>query len=192
MKASEQIQVEVVLVHAPVVNKIGETIGSAVTNLDLHDIARAGKTFGVETFWVVTPYEEQQNLVNQITSHWTAGHGGKVASDRAEALSIIKVSPDLESVIASSTQKNGRKPFILTSCAKALTNELHYEAVRDKIFDGEPVMLLFGTAWGLAPSVMEIADATLPPLKGGSSFNHLSVRSAVSIILDRLLSVDRY
>ena len=182
------IHVEVVLVHAPVVNKRGETIGSAVTNLDLHDIARAGKTFGVETFWVVTPYEEQQNLVDQITSHWTAGHGGKVASDRAEALSIIEVSPDLDAVIASSTLKNGRRPLILTTCAKDLDNQLHYESVRDKIYGGEPIMLLFGTAWGLAPSAMELADATLPPIKGGGRFNHLSVRSAVSIILDRLLS----
>ena len=35
------------LVHYPVVNRRGEVIVSALINLDLHDIARAAKTFGV-------------------------------------------------------------------------------------------------------------------------------------------------
>ena len=59
------LRVDVALVHYPVVSRIGETIGSAVTNLDLHDIARAGRTFGVTTYWVVTPFHEQQELAGQ-------------------------------------------------------------------------------------------------------------------------------
>ena len=45
----------VALIHHPVVNKNGMIIGSAVTNMDLHDIARAGRTFGVRGYYVVTP-----------------------------------------------------------------------------------------------------------------------------------------
>ena len=42
-------------------------------------------------------------------------------------------------------------------------------------------------SWGLAPDVFETAEATLPSIRGVGEFNHLSVRSAVAITLDRLL-----
>ena len=45
------------LIHHPVVNRRGEPITAAVTNLDLPDIARAALTFGVRSFFVVTPLE---------------------------------------------------------------------------------------------------------------------------------------
>ena len=51
------------------------------------------------------------------------------------------------------------------------------------------MLLLFGTAHGLAPELSETADYTLPPIESTTGYNHLSVRSAVSIILDRLLGV---
>jgi hypothetical protein len=50
-------------------------------------------------------------------------------------------------------------------------------------------LLLFGTGWGLADEVLEAADALLPPLAGPSGYNHLSVRAAAAIVLDRLLQV---
>jgi len=59
----------------PVVNRKGEVIGSAVTNLDLHDIARACRTFGVHTYWVITPFARQRELSSQILAHWLTGHG---------------------------------------------------------------------------------------------------------------------
>lgn len=186
MTTAEAVQIDVALVHAPVVNRNGEVIGSAVTNLDLHDIARAGKTYGVDTYWVVTPYSEQQTLVRQIIEHWTQGHGAKSATDRAAALSIVQVVHDVETVIARSTQRFGRRPLVLATCAAEKDNQLPYGTVRERMLEGEPVLLLFGTAWGLAPQVMEVADAVLPPIRGVGAFNHLSVRSAVSIILDRL------
>lgn len=180
--------VEVVLVHAPVVNRNGETIGSAVTNLDLHDIARAGKTYGVETYWVVTPYEEQQALVHEIVDHWRDGYGAKKDSDRAQALSLVQVSPDVENVIEQATQKYGRRPVVLVTGASSVQNLVDYQETRQLIEEGVPVLLFFGTAWGLDSQVVEMADGSLPPIRGRTSFNHLSVRSAVSIILDRLLA----
>lgn len=41
--------VSIALVHYPVLGKKGEIIGSAITNLDLHDIARTAKTYGMKT-----------------------------------------------------------------------------------------------------------------------------------------------
>jgi hypothetical protein len=47
-------------------------------------------------------------------------------------------------------------------------------------------LLLFGTAWGLDPTVIDTADYTLEPIRGRTDYNHLSVRSAVAIVVDRL------
>jgi hypothetical protein len=54
-----------------------------------------------------------------------------------------------------------------------------------------PSLILFGTGWGLAPAVLDQADAFLAPLRGASpdGYNHLSVRAACAIVLDRLLAV---
>lgn len=183
-----EFRLDLALIHHPVVNRSGEIIGSAVTNLDLHDIARAGKTFGVRNYWVVTPYALQQELAESIVRHWTDGYGGRVNSDRAKALSLIKISPSLEAVLAAMTEQDGCRPTIIATSAAAQEKRISYQELRQKIVvEQKPVLILLGTAWGLAPEVMELADAVLPPIQGTGSFNHLSVRSAAAIILDRLL-----
>jgi hypothetical protein len=48
------------------------------------------------------------------------------------------------------------------------------------------VLLVFGTGWGLAAPVVEEAHAVLEPIRGPGPWNHLSVRSACAIALDRL------
>lgn len=181
------MRVDVALVHYPVVNRHGETIGSAVTNLDLHDIARAGKTYGVGTYWVITPFAEQQELARQIVGHWTQGYGGTVNSDRSQALTIIEVCATLDDALEGATRRFGTRPLVLATCAKHQSNTRSFVQVRELLHTDTPVLLLFGTAWGLSPEVMARVDGVLPPLCGPTTFNHLSVRSAASIILDRLL-----
>jgi len=189
MAADRAVRLDVALIHYPVVNRSGEIIGSAVTNLDLHDIARAGCTYGVDTYWVVTPYARQRELAEKIVRHWTEGYGGSVNPDRKQALSLIRVCADLDEVLVATARKWGRKPLVLATCARRQRNTLSYSAVRQQVRQGEPLLLLFGTAWGLAPAALAAVAATLPPLRGPGEFNHLSVRSAVSIILDRLLAI---
>lgn len=173
--------------HYPVINRHGETIGSAVTNLDLHDIARAGKTYGVSTYWLVTPFAEQQQLAGQIVGHWVNGHGGRVNSDRGAALSLVSICSDLAEAVAGSTERLGEAPLILATCARWQDNTISYETIRQQVWSGRPILLVFGTAWGLDADILARADGVLPPLCGRTGFNHLSVRSAASIILDRLL-----
>ncbi|CAK8710946.1 tRNA (guanine-N(1)-)-methyltransferase C-terminal domain-containing protein [Candidatus Electronema halotolerans] len=183
-----EFRFDLALIHHPVVNRVGEIIGSAVTNLDLHDIARAGKTFGVRNYWVVTPYPLQQELADSIVRHWTDGYGGRVNTDRAKALSLIRISPSLEAVLDAMTDQDGCRPKIVATSAAAQEKRISYAELRQEIVARhQPVLLLLGTAWGLAPEVMELAEAVLPPIQGPGPFNHLSVRSAASIILDRLL-----
>ncbi|HEY6838272.1 MAG TPA: RNA methyltransferase, partial [Geobacteraceae bacterium] len=62
------------------------------------------------------------------------------------------------------------------------------EALAHMVCDAEqPYLLVFGTGWGLTEELFERADLVLRPIKGPGSYNHLSVRSAAAIILDRLL-----
>lgn len=177
----------IALVHSPVLNKNGENIGSAVTNLDLHDIARAAKTYGVDHYYVTTPYEDQKQLVQEIVDHWQTGHGAQYNPARKEALSIVRLADSLQTVLEELTAEYGRAPFVVTTSARLYQNTIAYRGLAQRIHAGTPVLLLFGTAHGLAPEVMDFADAVLPPIQGGTAYNHLSVRSAASIILDRLL-----
>ena len=184
----ESLKIDVALIHYPVVNRTGELIGSAVTNLDLHDIARAGCTYGVENYWVVTPDTQQQELVGKIVAHWTGGYGGSVNPHRKDALSLIRICSGLDDVVNGITEKWGLRPLVLATCARPGQKTIEFEAVRDMISEGRPLLLLFGTAWGLAQEILTGADEILPPLRGVGEYNHLSVRSAVSITLDRLLA----
>ncbi|MBV5305805.1 MAG: RNA methyltransferase [Desulfobulbaceae bacterium] len=181
--------VDIALIHYPVINKGGETIGSAVTNLDLHDIARAAQTYGVDNYYVVTPYTDQHSLIQEILDHWQTGHGATYNPARKAALERIKISASLETTIAMVTEQRGRKPLLLTTSARVQENSLSYPETRLRIEGGEPILLLFGTGHGLAPQITESADYSLLPIESITGYNHLSVRSAVSIILDRLLGV---
>jgi len=188
-KKDSDIALDIALIHYPVINKTGETIGSAVTNLDLHDIARAARTFGVDHYYIVTPYSDQQALVQEILDHWQTGYGATYNPARKSALDRVKISESLAAVINLITEQRGQKPLILTTSARVQKNSISYRETRRRIATGEPILLLFGTAHGLATELSETADYTLPPIESTTGYNHLSVRSAVSIILDRLLGV---
>lgn len=180
--------IDVALIHYPVVNKNGDIIGSAVTNLDLHDIARAGCTYGIGTYWVVLPDAMQQEVAAKIIGHWTEGYGGKVNPDRRDALSLIRICSSLDEVIDGLTEQDNKPPFILATSARKDKRTMGFNAVRRMSESDRRLLILFGTAWGLAPEIMERVDGILPPLMGKGRYNHLSVRSAASIILDRIMA----
>ncbi|NOR26562.1 MAG: RNA methyltransferase [Desulforhopalus sp.] len=177
----------IALIHHPVVNKKSEVIGSAVTNLDIHDIARAAKTYGVSRYFITTPYEDQQQLVRELLAHWQTGHGATYNPARKEALSIVQLADSFDEVLTILTKQYGTRPLVVGTSALIRDNTLSYQKLAEKIKQRYPVLLLFGTAHGLAPEIVQLTDATLPPIKGGTEYNHLSVRSAASIIIDRLL-----
>jgi hypothetical protein len=179
--------VDIALIHFPVINKSGETIGSAVTNLDIHDIARAAKTFGVDDYYIVTPYSDQQKLIQEIIEHWRTGHGAGYNPARKSALELVRLEDSLEDVIRRITDRRGQTPVLITTSAQQQEKGITFAATRYSIASEDPILLLFGTAHGLAPEVLDKADYALPPIHGRTGYNHLSVRSAVSIVLDRLL-----
>lgn len=175
------------LIHHPVLNKRGETIASAVTNLDLHDIARAGRTFGARGFFVVTPLTDQQTLTRQILAHWIDGHGAAYNPTRGRALELIRVVDRIEDAMAEVEGREGRPVRLVVTSAREDAGALEFDGLRDMVDGGTPTMLALGTAWGLAPECMARADFRLRPIRGAGDYNHLSVRSAAAILLDRLL-----
>lgn len=190
MKRSFNANLYVALIHYPVVNKAGDTIASAVTNLDLHDISRAAKTYGVHRFYVVTPLADQQRLIQRIIAHWADGAGARYNPKRREAMALIRVADTFDEVMARVRANGGGNPKTVATSAKQNPGAIRFRKMRSLIQGGAPHVLVFGTAWGLAESVTTEADYVLAPIEGLTAYNHLSVRSAAAIILDRLLGTD--
>ncbi len=178
----------VALIHYPVINKEGKVIASSLTNLDLHDIARLCRTYGVRRYFVVQPLSHQRRLAEELLEYWQKGYGGVYNPDRQEALKILRVVPALEVALQEITSES-QSPILLGTDARPEYATLDYAAARAKIAKGGAYLLLLGTAWGLAPKLLESCHYVLAPIKGRAEdgYNHLSVRSAAAIILDRLL-----
>lgn len=175
------------LIHHPVVGRNGETIAAAVTSLDLHDIARSAKTYGIEAFYVVTPLADQQMLVTRIIDHWVSGVGAEYNPDRRDALALIRLQPSLADAMQDLNQRHGAWPKTVATSACMTRSDLTYSGLKTLARRDEPLLLIFGTSWGLAPQVMDQADYRLAPIQGNGGYNHLAVRSAVAIILDRMV-----
>jgi len=175
------------LVHYPVVNRAGKRIVSAVTNLDIHDIARASATYGIEAFFIITPLERQIALARKIIAHWLKGVGGELNMDRKRAMETAKIVPSIEDAVAVIETTHGQPPEVYATTAHRYSQTVGWRQLRGQLeTQAVPVLLLFGTASGLAPEILDSVDGVLEPICGRGDYNHLSVRSAVSVALDRL------
>ncbi len=175
------------LVHHPVYNKNGDVIASAVSNLDLHDISRAAKTYGVQVLYVVTPLADQRRLVGRIISHWTDGVGAIYNPDRKAALRLVKVVRSLDAAVDEISGKGQGRPATIVTDARPHPDNISYRRLAGMLKSDYPMLLIFGTGWGLTLEFMETADYVLAPIEGPTGYNHLSVRSAAAVVLDRLL-----
>ena len=76
----------------------------------------------------------------------------------------------------------------LPHSAKGGEARLTFADLRESLKNEQsPVLLLLGTGWGLTQEVFAQAEAILEPIQGCGAYNHLSVRAAAAIMLDRLL-----
>ncbi len=176
--------------HYPILNKRGEIVTTAVTSMDPHDISRSCRTFGVKAYYLITPLETQKDIVARIKDYWTSNSFDQ--THRGEALKLIKIIDTLYESIQDIEKLEGKTPITVGTSAQRKdvnTEKLNYGHLRDKISKGSrPVYLLFGTGWGLPDQILETFDYLLEPIRGPvSDYNHLSVRAAVAIILDRLV-----
>lgn len=175
------------LLHHPVLDKNGQIVTTAVTNMDIHDIARSARTYGVRRFFVVTPVRALRTLALKILEHWEVGYGSTYNPTRKDALATVAVEPDLDGVLVAIERETGQRPKLVATSARAGGDRVRFDSLREALDRGtEPHLLLFGTGWGLAPEVIALADLCLDPVSGPTNYNHLSVRAAAAIILDRL------
>ena len=173
------------LVHYPVFLGDRKTGATSLTNLDVHDIARCSRTYGLGGFVVVTPLEDQQTILKTIVQHWTTGGGSSANPDRAEAFSLVSLAGSVQEAINYVETCTGQRPVLLGTSARD-GGDMTPQTVRDLLCE-RPVLLLFGTGHGLAPEVLDSCDGVLRPLRWMDAYNHLPVRGAVAITFDRIL-----
>ncbi|MFA7056000.1 MAG: RNA methyltransferase [Candidatus Cloacimonadales bacterium] len=176
------------LVHYPVYNKFGEAVQTSITNLDLHDIARSCLTFGIKKYYVIHPLDSMKEIVTRIMGFWESDIAKIYNKDRVEALNILEHSYSIDETIKSIVNQEQVAPIVITTTAKRFEESLAFSELSSTIPADRPILLLFGTGNGLHEGVIKASDYVLEPILGSYKYNHLSVRSAVAIILDRLNS----
>ncbi len=179
--------VGIALVHYPVLARDGTVVTTAITNLDIHDIARTSYTYDIAHYFLVHPVLAQRNLAMRVVSHWTQGSGAKRIPDRKPPMETVCVVESL----AQAAEALGDSTQIWVTSAQQLPDHQSHHAARHLLEKpGPPVLLVFGTGWGLAEEVVLSADLKLSPIRStrADGYNHLSVRAAVAILLDRLLA----
>ena len=175
----------IALVHHPVLDRNAQVVTTAVTNLDIHDIARLSRSYGVERFYLVTPVPEQQRLIGRILGHWREGFGAGYNRDRGEALALVETVGSFAEARESWHKLTGVDAMPVLTGAR-VTNGMSFAEGR-RLLSERPLLLVLGTGWGLAPELFCQGWPVLEPITGRGDYNHLSVRAAAAIMVDRLL-----
>ena len=178
------MNVYIALLHFPVYNKNKEIVTTCVTGFDLHDMSRCCVTYGIKKFFVVNPISAQRQFAQRILEHWKKEESLEFNPTRVEAFNLVSIKNDLGEVMKE-VRKSGDPIVVATSARPKGSypyNKLAGEIAKSK----RPYLILFGTGWGVAEEVVDGADIVLSPVVGKGEYNHLSVRSATAVILDRL------
>lgn len=177
------------LVHYPIFDREKRIVATNITNFDIHDIARACTVYGVDRYFLIHPAQEQLMFVERILDHWRVGQGSKFNPFRKTALAQVSTAETLDQAV---------KSWGMDQCVKIATHarlvpgtQLYScKKVKETLFvDNKPVFLLFGTGFGMTDEWMQQCDGVLESIQGAppKDYRHLSVRSAVSIYLDRIM-----
>jgi tRNA (guanine37-N1)-methyltransferase len=195
------------LVHHPVLDREGQVITTALTNLDVHDIARSSLAYGLAGYHVVTPIASQREKAEHIAAHWlgdeaeaagtvsrSAASSGGPREHRAAALRLVRAAPTIEAVIDALTAEHGAAPRVVATSARAgvfagAEVQSCGQLVAEASADPSPLLILLGTGWGLADTLIPSVTHVLAPIEGASDWNHLAVRSAAAVLLDRLFGL---
>jgi hypothetical protein len=179
-------RVSAVLIHHPIYDRARTVVTGAITNLDLHDISRSAHTYGLSAYYIAHPIAAQRELAERVREHWLTGSGSRRIPDRVPPMRGVQIVASLDDALAHS----GPGTELWVTSAQAAGNCLAFDDARSQITgEGPPILIAFGTGWGLADEVTSRANALLEPIRSprDDGFNHLSVRAAAAIIFDRLL-----
>jgi tRNA (guanine37-N1)-methyltransferase len=176
------------LVHHPVVDRTGAVVTTSLTNFDIHDLARSSLTYGLAGYHIVTPIASQRDKAAHIAQLWIDDAHGE---HRARALALVHTAASIEDVIAEIDAAHGAAPVVVATSARASSfpgaeRRSPAELAAEAAVNPAPLLVLLGTGWGLADALIPSVSRVLAPIEGTSDWNHLSVRSAGAILLDRL------
>jgi len=189
LMGSPKAEVYIGLVHSPVYNKRGDEITTTLTNMDLHDIARVGRTYDVKKYYVINPLKSQQRLLGRMKKYWSSEYGAEYNSTRREAFDILEAVSSLQEAIDDIRDSSEDKPQLAATSARDYSDTVSFRQFREHISEAVgPFLIIYGTGWGLTREILEACDYLLEPLRGRGDYNHLSVRCAAAVILDRLLA----
>ncbi|WP_456400136.1 RNA methyltransferase [Persephonella sp.] len=188
----ENSHVFISVVHYPAVNKDKKWVVTSFTTLDFHDVARPARTYELGGYFIVQPLKSQQFVINEQIKYWLEGFGSRFNPRRSDAAKLVKVVSSITEAVKSIEKITGKTPKLIGTSAKKYPQTVTYSEMRSKIEKKEDVyLILMGTGWGMPEELVKSCDYILEPIQGPGEYNHLSVRNAVAIILDRLFSVNR-
>jgi hypothetical protein len=183
------MDLNVALLHEDMWDKQGDKVTTSLTLIDMHDIARSATTYGVKQFFVVHPSPAMRKLAHTLRGHWEEGFGATYNPNRKEAFEILHIAQSLDEAVMKIEMRTGMPPVLVATSAKEGDNRISFADFRKQLrFSTTPYLLLLGTGWGIGEELLSKAEFFLEPIKGSGGYNHLSVRSACAIMLDRLLA----
>ncbi|MBL7669646.1 MAG: RNA methyltransferase [Bdellovibrionaceae bacterium] len=177
------------LLHYPILDREKKIVATNVTNFDIHDIARAARVYGAEKYYIIHPMQDQLMFVERVLDHWRVGQGAQFNPSRKRALTPVKVAQSLEKALADWAVPEA---MVVATHARPVSGAkaIGFGDLKTAIHrDRRPCFLLFGTGSGMTDEFMKNCEFVLESIRGAppDDFRHLSVRSAVSICLDRLM-----
>lgn len=180
----------VALLHDQMVDKQGKLITASLTLIDLHDLARSSRTYGLRHCFIAHPSPAMRKLARTLKVHWEQGYGASYNPNRKDALETVELVSDLDEAIQKLDQSYGALPKLIATSARDGAQRMQFATLRQELFTHpeQPYLLMLGTGWGMSDDLLARADFFLEPLKGPTQYNHLSVRSAGAIMFDRLLA----
>ncbi len=180
------------VVHYPAVNRDGRWIVTSFTTLDFHDIARPARTYELGGYYIVQPLEAQQFIISEQIKYWTEGFGSGFNPRRSDAGRLVRLVSSITEMIEKIKEETGKEPILISTSAKKYPQTVSYKEMRKIMEDKDKVFLiLMGTGWGMPEELVKSCDYVLEPILGPGKYNHLSVRNASAIILDRLFAINR-
>ncbi|NLF24102.1 MAG: RNA methyltransferase [Deltaproteobacteria bacterium] len=184
---TQTVDLSLALLHSDMLDKQGSVVTTSLTLIDVHDIARSCRTYGINTVFIAHTSPTLRKLCRILKNHWEEGFGATYNPNRKEALANVEIVCDLDEAIQRIDLRCGKLPKLIATSAHPGADRIKFNTVKELLKEGEPYLLMFGTGWGMSPNLINRCDYFLEPITGPTDYNHLSVRSACAIILDRLL-----
>lgn len=192
LTSTPEPDLNVILLHEGMYDKRSSHVTTSLTMIDLHDIARSARTFGIKRLFIAHPSPAMRKLARTLCAHWQSGFGARYNPDRQEALSIVHIVSSLDEALHIIDLEAKRIPrLVATSAIDGIERTSFPSLKRDINGSNDPFLFMFGTGYGMSASLTDRADYFLEPVQGAGDYNHLSVRSACAIILDRLCACNQ-